>query len=406
MNIWDDGVVVVGAGVAGLAAARRLRAAGVAVTLLEAMPHIGGRARTVPFCGVPFDLGATWLHAAHRNPLVGLAGPEDRLRNSDEARTEHVFIAGRPGTTTECAAYEAAWARLETVVAPALAGPDISLREAMAPMDADPWAETVALWEGAIIAAADADVLSLQDWHRNALEGVNLQPADGVGAFVERRLSTQSWLEAKVDIIHWDGPGVRVGTTQGDAHGAAAIVTVSTGALAAGGVSFSPALPHDVTEAIHGLPMGLLSKIALECPLTDAYPADLLMLDRTRPVTFDAWSDGRPYVTGFIGGRLAWSFSGSRPDDVAAFVRDAWRGMTGDEITGRSCITDWGSDPFSVGAYAYAKPGHANARDILAAAFPAERLIFAGEACCTDGLAGTVGGAYLNGVAAAERLLG
>ncbi|RZK76200.1 MAG: FAD-dependent oxidoreductase, partial [Methylobacterium sp.] len=62
----SDGVVVVGAGVAGLAAARHLRQAGIAVTLVEAGSRIGGRAHTVPFNGAPFDLGAGWLHASQR----------------------------------------------------------------------------------------------------------------------------------------------------------------------------------------------------------------------------------------------------------------------------------------------------------------------------------------------------
>ena len=402
MNAIEGGVVVIGAGVAGLAATRRLRAAGVTVTLVEAGPQIGGRARTVTFAGAPFDLGATWLHAAQRNPLVALATPEDRLRNSDLARTERIFIAGRPATDTEHAAYTAAWDRLDHVVAPALAGPDISLRAAMAPMDTDPWADTIALWEGAIIAAADADVLSLQDWHRNALDGPNLQPGDGVGAFIARRLATEATLDTPVHAIDWRGPGIRVETSRGTIHAAAAIVTVSTGVLAAGAIRFTPDLPSDVQAAIHALPMGLLSKIALPA---DPAGTDLLLLDRTQPITFNAWPDRHPYITGFIGGRLAWSLT-TDPAAAADFARTALRDMTGIDSPGDALLTDWATDPNFRGAYAYARPGDSGARDTLAAAFPAERLIFAGEAVCTDGLAGTVGGAYLTGLAAADRLLG
>jgi monoamine oxidase len=401
MTDISDGVVVIGAGVAGLAATRRLRQAGITVTLVEAASRIGGRAHTTLFAGAPFDLGAGWLHAAQRNPLVDLAHPEDRVRNSDTARTERVFIAGRPATPAEHAAYTSAWDRLDAVVAPALAGSDISLAAAMAPMNSDPWAATIALWEGAIIAAADADDLSLRDWHRNALDGPNMQPAAGIGAFITRRLATEASLQTPVTAIDWSGPGIRVETPRGTIRAAAAIITVSTGVLAAGSIRFTPALPLDVQTAIDRLPMGLLSKIALQAAPAGA---DLLLLDRTHPITFNAWPDRHPYVTGFVGGRLAWSLAPD-PAAAAALARDAFHEMTGLHPTGQPLLTAWGTDPLTRGAYAYARPGDAHQRDILEAAFPASRLIFAGEAVRTDGLAGTVGGAYLSGLAAADRLI-
>src|SRR4051794_9935287 len=94
-DLQADGVLVIGAGVAGLAAARVLRGHGVPVTVLEARPRIGGRAWTSrPAClgGDVFDHGASWLHAPARNPLVALARDEDGLLNSDDLRTERVFV--------------------------------------------------------------------------------------------------------------------------------------------------------------------------------------------------------------------------------------------------------------------------------------------------------------------------
>lgn len=408
-SVREHGAVVIGAGVAGLSAARRLAERGVPVTLLEAASRIGGRAwTTCPALldGAPFDHGATWLHAARRNPLVALAQPEDGLRDSDAARTERVYVGGRPATRPEQEEYDRAWDRLEAAVAPALAGPDISLAEAMAPMRDDPWAETVALWEGSIIAAADADALSLQDWRRNTLEGPNLQPRDGVGAFVQRRLTTPVTLEAKVTGIGWAGPGVRVQTNRGTVEAAAAIVTVSTGVLAADAIRFTPALPEPVQTAVNRLKMGLLTKIALSAPGPGAFglAPDSLLLQRGGRLTFNAWPQGRSYVTGFVGGRLAWSLAG---DDAAAaaLAHEELASMLGARWDGPALVTGWGADPLHRGAYAYAGPGDAGQRAVLAGAFPGERLLFAGEACRTDGLAGTVGGAFLSGCEAAERLL-
>ena len=69
-------VVVVGAGAAGIAAARRLAEAGRSVLLVEALPRLGGRARTARIAGLPLDLGCGWLHSAERNPLAALAAAE------------------------------------------------------------------------------------------------------------------------------------------------------------------------------------------------------------------------------------------------------------------------------------------------------------------------------------------
>ncbi len=415
----DNGVAVVGAGAAGLAAALHLRRHGVPVVLLEASGRIGGRAHTscpAVLGHAAFDHGASWLHAAQRNPLTVFAHPgEDTLTNFDTARTERLFVAGRPATAGEQAAYDAAWDRLDEIVAPALAADqeDRSLAEAMAPMRDDPWAATVAGWEGAIIAAADADALSLRDWHRNRLDGPNLSVRGGLGAFIARRLAADVELNTPVTAIAWDGAaGVRVETARGTVRAAACIVAVSTGVLASGAIRFAPALPHAVQAAVAGLPMGLLSKVALPAAGSDrlGLPPDTglarQMAAGQAMVAFIAWPGDMDHVIGFVGGRAAWALAGD-PAAEAALARDELRTMLGGaaRLGESAVVTGWATDPFALGAYAYAPPGQAGMRGVLEAAFPAERLLFAGEACRTDGLAGTVGGAFASGRDAAARLM-
>ena len=411
-TLRETGVVVVGAGVAGLAAARHLRRHGVPVTVLEAAGRIGGRAWTghpVLLGGAVFDHGAAWLHAARRNPLVGLAQPSDALFDSDAARRERLFVDGRPATAAEAAAYHRAWEELDAAVVPALAGPDTSLAEAMAPLRGNPWADAVALWEGAIIAAADADQLSLRDWRRNLLEPPNLVPPGGVGAMIARLLAQPVRLHAPVTRIAWDAAGgVAVETAGGIMRAGAAIVTVSTGVLASGAIRFDPALPPGVADAVHGLPMGLLTKVALPAQGADrlGIAADSSLVQRDGRMVFNAWPQRRDHVIGFVGGRAAWALAGDAAA-AEALARDEWRRMLGAaaRLGPGAVVTGWGTDPFSLGAYAYAPPGQAHQRGRLAAAFPGERLLFAGEACRADGLAGTVGGAFLSGDDAAGRLL-
>ena len=416
----DGGVAVVGAGVAGLSAARRLRRHGVPVVLLEASGRIGGRAYTscpALLGHAAFDHGASWLHAAQRNPLVALADPvQDTLIDSEAARVERLFVGDRPADAAEQAAHAASWDRLDEVVAPALAPDrgDRSLAEAMAPMRGDPWAATVAGWEGAIIAAADADTLSLRDWHVNRLDGPNLNLRGGLGAFVARRLATDVELDTPVTAIAWDGAaGVRIETARGTIRAAACIVTVSTGVLASGAIRFTPALPPAVQAAVAGLPMGLLSKVALPAAGPDrlGLPADtglVRRMDEGRAnMAFIAWPGGEGHVIGFVGGRAAWALAGD-PAAAEALARAELRAMLGHaaaRLAEGAVVTGWATDPFTLGSYAYAPPGQAGMRGVLEAACPAERLLFAGEACRTDGLAGTVGGAFASGEAAAARLM-
>ncbi len=410
-DLLGDGVVVVGAGVAGLSAAAYLRAAGVPITLLEAGSRIGGRAHTVRpavLGGEVLDLGAAWLHAGHGNPLTGIAAAAgDGLIDSDALRTERLFVAGRDAGPADHAAYEACWAQVEALAPP---GADISLAHLMAPLDGNPWAPTVALWEGAIIAAADADVLSAQDWHRNLLPPPNLLVSGGLGAFVARRLATAVQLNSRVRRIGWDGPGVEVATPVGTLRAAACIVTVSTGVLAAEAIRFDPPLPPAVLAAVDGLPMGLLSKVALPAAGADrmgvadnATLVQQVAADKAG-MTFNAWPLGRGHLVSFIGGRAAWAVAGDCRA-AEAMAREGLRAMLGQDAGPGAVVTDWGTDPLFRGSYAYARPGQADSRGVLADAFLAERMLFAGEACRTDGLAGTVGGAWLSGRDAAVRLL-
>ncbi len=128
--------VVVGAGVAGLAAAAAFRRAGRTCVTLEATGRIGGRAFTdhpAALGGSPFDRGASWLHAAERNPLADLARAAGiALSETRGAWTRRVLIDGRAATAAELDAYARAWERFDQVArARAAAGPDTSLADAV-----------------------------------------------------------------------------------------------------------------------------------------------------------------------------------------------------------------------------------------------------------------------------------
>jgi monoamine oxidase len=420
--VTDTGVVIIGAGLAGLGAAAALRGAAVPAMVLEASGRPGGRAWTThpdALGGVWFDVGAVWFHDAERNPLVPIAeAAGDRMLRTDAMRQERTFIRGRLATAGDLAGYAEAWPRYEAMTDRILAAEDdVPLAEVARRLPDDPWARTVEAWEGPVICAADADRFSARDWRQNALDGSNLVPDGGIGAFVRRRLTEglDIRLDTPVKRVRWGGPGgtVTVETTRGVLTAGACIVTVSTGVLASGALVFDPPLPARITDAVHSLPMGLAMKVALRAVTADRLDLPLhCSVERivSEPgmslMPFQCWPLGRDYVQGWIGGSPAWDLA--REGDAAAvdYALGYLRSMFGGRIDrvfagGASLVTHWEADPWIRGAYCYAAPGAAGARGTLAEPVADGHLMFAGEACYVP-YAGTLAGAWLSGQAAAK----
>nr|WP_294523150.1 NAD(P)/FAD-dependent oxidoreductase [uncultured Rhodopila sp.] len=418
----DTDVLIIGAGLAGLGAAAALRDAGRRAVVLEASGRVGGRAWTAypeALGGVWFDMGAVWFHDAEHNPLAGIArAAGDPLIRSDELRQTRMFIGNRLATPVELADYDGASSRYEAMAERVLAAEgDVPLAEIARRLPDDPWARTVEAWEGPVICAADAERFSARDWQRNALNGSNLVPDGGIGAFVLRRLTEglDIRLDTPVTRLRWGGPGGRVSveTARGALSAGACIVTVSTGVLASGAIAFDPPLPARVTEAVHNLPMGLAMKVALRATTADRL--DLPMhCSVYRAVTEDAgtltpfqcWPLGRDYVQGWFGGPLALDLvragDAATVDYALAFLRSLFGGRADRLFAGgATLVTHWEDDPYVRGAYCYAVPGAADARDTLAEPLADGRLMFAGEACHVP-YGGTLAGAWLSGQAAAK----
>ncbi len=324
---------------------------------------------------------------------------------------------GRLATDAELADYADAWRRFEAAAERLLQpGLDPPLSAVARSLPDDPWAATVESWEGPVICTVDSGDYSLLDWQRNVLQGSNLVPQGGIGAFVQRRLGEglDIRLDTRVSRVRWGGPGgsVTVETDRGTLTARSCIVTVSTGVLRAGAIAFDPALPAGVQDCLSALPMGLAAKVALR-----ATGADRLGLppycsvdrqvgrDGDLLVPLQCWPHGRDYVQGWIGGSTAWALL--REGDAAAvdFMRGELRRLFGARADALfdgapSLVTQWGGDPLTLGAYAYATPGNADARARLAEPLADGHLLFAGEACHI-GYAGTLAGAWLSGEAAA-----
>ena len=421
----ETDVAIIGAGVAGLGAASALRDAGCRAMVLEASDRAGGRAWTIypaALGGVWFDMGAIWFHDAEHSPLVPLAAAAgERLLRSDAIRKERTFIGNRLAIEAELTACAEAWPRYEAAADAIVAAEgDVSLAEVTRRLAGDPWAPTIEAWEGPVICAVDADRFSALDWRRNALGGSNLLPDGGIGAFVQRRLThgLDIRLNTPVTRVRWGGPGGRVvlETAAGAITAGACIVTASTGVLASGALAFDPALPVRVTDAIAGLPMGLAMKVALRARGPDRLDLPMhcsvdRIIERSGDplMPFQCWPFGRDYVQGWIGGSVAWDLArhgeAAAVDFALSYLRQAFGGRVDRLFSGgNTLVTRWDADPWVRGAYCYAVPGSALARDALAEPLSDGHLMFAGEACHV-GFAGTLAGAWISGQAAARTAL-
>jgi monoamine oxidase len=404
----SDPILIIGAGVAGLAAATSLRGSGHDVVLVEAAARIGGRAHTTRIGAHAFDHGATWLHDADRNPLATLATAlGEPLLDADATRRRRVLVDGRPATEAELRHRMDTWEKVDALAS--AAPDDIPYASAIDAMRHDPWTATIEAWEACQIAAADPRDFGVHDWKLNALEGRNLALPQGIGAFVRDRMGALAGpvtLATPVTAIDWRGP-ILAETARGTLRASACIITVSTSALR--NIRFTPALP----VSLDGLPMGLLTKIAFRATGTDRLDLspDESVSQRVErdeaPLSLMAWPRGSDHVSVFLGGPAAWALSQEGPAATVDFVRTrlrSWFGTRADTALGDPVWTDWSRDPCHLGSYAYARPGHLQDRAKLGEPLLDGRLVIAGEACRMDGLAGTVAGAWLDGERAAATV--
>jgi monoamine oxidase len=413
MNVDEPDVLVVGAGVAGIAAARTLRARGLSCLVLEAKDRIGGRAYTD---ATGFDHGASWLHQANDNPLTAFAEALGfETVDHDLLRQRLLFTEGRFATTAERRAVTAAEDRFWRVIEAAAAdgAPDRPASDA-APQGGR-FDALVAHWEGAQICAAELSRMSLHDFAATALDGPNLLLRRGLGTLVStlaEGLPIQ--LNAPVAQLDWGGSGVEASGAFGRIRARATIITVSTGVLAQSGIAFTPDLPAQTQDAIKALPLGLLTKLSFPIPpgtLPEFGPFASLRRDIAgpgdRPISWIARPFGAPVMLAFIGGSLAWELSRAGKHAAEAHARAAFVDIFGAEAAaalGPPIITDWGEDPAFFGSYSHAIPGAQAARRALAEPHAGGRLIFAGEACHPR-FAATVAGAWLSGEGAAQLIL-
>ena len=403
----DVDVVIVGAGCAGLAAAKRLRAAGLTFTVVEAMDRIGGRAwTTTDDFGVPFDIGCAWIHAADRNPFFPEAVAAGWTLQHHDMALDHLWFGKRKASPAEMAAEVRAAAELAACIERHKGESDrlSTLVEACHGLRAS------ATFSGPMDYGADDDEISVTDFRSAAELDPNYFTKEGFGALIHRwGAEVPVSLSTPVRRIRWDGPGVEVQTDRGTIRARAVIVTVSTGVLAFEEIAFTPDLPDGHLEAIFDLPMGLLTKVPVKIEGTrlGLEPFDDVLLERhaRHDLYFLAFPFDLDLMVGFVGGDFAWEMEAAGRAAAVDFVTDRLVEIFGSDVrraVTAGMMTNWSAERYVRGAYAAARPGKAHAREVLSRPV-GERIWFAGEALA-GGLKQTAGGARLSGEAVAGKV--
>lgn len=403
----DVDVVIVGAGCAGLAAAKRLRAAGATFVVVEAMDRIGGRAwTTTTDFGVPFDIGCAWLHAADRNPFFPEAQAAGWTLQYHDMGLDHLWFGKRKATAAEMQAE----ARAEVELAACIARHKGSSDRLSTVVEGCHALRVSATFAGPMDFGADDDEISVTDYRSAAELDPNYFTREGYGALIHRwGADVPMTLGTPVRRIRWGGPGVEVETDRGTIRAKAVIVTVSTGVLAFEDIAFDPPLPEAHQEAIFDLPMGLLTKVPLQVQGTrlGLKPFDDVLMERhaRHDVYFLAFPFDLDLMVGFVGGDFAWEMEAAGRAAAVDFMTDRLVDMFGSDArraVSHGTMTNWGGERHVRGGYAAARPGKAHARAVLAEPV-AERIWFAGEALA-GGLKQTAAGARLSGEAVAGKV--
>lgn len=425
--------VVVGAGVAGLTAARLLAGAGQRVVVLEARERVGGRTHSQRDAdGRCLDLGASWIHGTTDSPLHDLTsalgmreveltvgsyqagGRPMAYFGPDGARLDEERVAAFVQDVATCD--EA----LVAVVADAPAGATYA--------DAVEGALTSLGWTGERasrvrefchhraeeqygVAADRLDAHGLDDDQVDGDEVVFPDGYDRLAAHLAEGLDIR--LGHPVEVVRWGATGVELECPDGLVHRAAqAVVTVPVGVIQEGALRFEPPLPAPVTGALEGVRMNAFEKVFLTFP-TRFWDDRVVVLRRQGPAAtwWHSWYDvsaahGAPTLLTFAAGPCALAVRSWSDEQVVASVLDALRETHPDApVPVSTRVTHWRDDPWSRGAYAYLVPG-GSTRDHDALATPVAGVLhLAGEATWGDDPA-TVTAALLSGHRAAERVAG
>ncbi|GAA3210995.1 NAD(P)/FAD-dependent oxidoreductase [Microbacterium terregens] len=423
--------IVIGAGIAGLTAARLLNSAGHRVVVIEARDRVGGRVWTDRTGELVTDLGASWIHGINDSPVAQAA-------EAFGMRTVEFTVGGYQPDSRPIAYYDPDGKKLS----------DAATQRFVE----DIHAVDAALL---VVVAASAPAASYRDVTEQALaaQGWNQERVHRVREYLEHRSEEQygAWIEDLaahgldddsidgdevvfpdgydrlparlaegldvrlqhvVSRVQWSTEGVVVTTDRATFAADTVVVTVPVGVLQSDGFVIDPPLPPSVSSALGRLTMNDFEKVFLSFP-TKFWDDGVYAIRQQGPQSrwWHSWYDltalhDTPTLLTFAAGPAAVEIRGWSAERVVESVLEQLRRLYGDRVEQPTHVhvTAWHDDPFALGSYAYMTVGSTTADHDDLATPVGGKLHIAGEATWTDDPA-TVAAAMYSGHRAASRIL-
>ena len=440
-------VVVIGAGMSGLAAARHLSNLGHDVVVLEARRRVGGRVNTREFDGpegtkVAVDLGGSILSGSNGNPLFVMSRQLGLIPHAIQTECDLYDENGNAVNEEMDKDVEATFNRsledmseyrrnIERSVANTTSfGAEIEKRinkELLKlPMEKRQKAKDIYNWHIANMEFANASrarELSLMQWDQD-------DAYDFSGDHVVVRGGNQKFIEAlSQGLTIWYGHCVSSITDLGVGRGVivncgadldvmadACIVTVPLGVLKRDLIKFFPVLPCRKIKAIRNIGFGVLNKVVLVFPekfWDDAHDAFGFVQSRTSDrgryfltYTYDK-AEGNNVLIALCAGDAGIEVELHEPSvvvtDLMTYLRSAF-GKQGKTVPDPISfhVTKWRSDKYTYGSYSSCSVD-TTGEDYDEMAKPVGNIHFAGEAT-TRQYPATMHGAFLSGLREAGRI--
>lgn len=402
-------VAIIGGGAAGVAAARKLAAAGRSYVVLEAGPVVGGRARSTSAFGQTLDLGASSF--ARGTGTLAAAIEEADLPLAALPGGIRLYADGREAPER---GYDAFAQTLGRARRDLLAGADTGRDGPAGPLLAanrTPWSGTVEALLGPLGCGRGLAQVSTLDLARRSVAPDDVTSPLGLGTMFTR---LSAWLNVKTgtEVTGVTNAGRFYALTMKDQktplRARVVVLAVPAPVLASGAIRFNPALPPRLVAALRGCPSGAMEEVAFVLPGNPLGLADnervMAKVESGAPALLRGRIHGSDVHVLRFGGKeaLALSQKGAAAgrELARAFLAANFPGLSvlPEEVT----VSNWTGDPFSRGAMAVAMPGQGAQRRVFAD--PLGRMVLAGEYTSPDNW-GTLTGAWDSGEIAAERAL-